>query len=171
MYLRDFWEVLRRRARRLDQPAEVLTYYGLTLDGLAPQPTNQEAWLAVAAQVVEGDRLAVEAGYPPMVNPSAAEVAQVLEAARREADDVARADRAYDQAQEAVARLRIRADELIQEVMAELRFALRRRDPASRRRIMRTYGARFYYLRGEPRDPDDPPEETAAPASSSLTEA
>ena len=65
------------------------------------------------------------------------------------------ADRAYDEAQEAVAALRGQADELIAEVMDELRFNLRRKDAPSQRRVMRTYGANFSYLKGEPRDADD----------------
>ncbi|HEX9971222.1 MAG TPA: hypothetical protein VGD14_04050 [bacterium] len=40
------------------------------------------------------------------------------------------------------------------EVMARLRYVLRRLDVASQRRIMRTYGAESVYLEGEP--PDEP---------------
>ena len=47
------------------------------------------------------------------------------------------------------------ADELIGDIMAELRMTLRKMDAASQRRIMRTSGARFEYLRGEEVDPDD----------------
>lgn len=92
-----------------------------------------------------------------MVNPSAAQLQAVLAATMTKAEDVAMADRAYDEAQEAVAALRPQADELIEEVMAELRFNLRKKEPPSQRRIMRTCGARFRYLEGEPVDPDDEP--------------
>ncbi|MCD4691905.1 MAG: hypothetical protein K8R79_03230 [Calditrichales bacterium] len=37
-------------------------------------------------------------------------------------------DREYDQAQEEIAGLRFKADELISDVMAELRFNLRKKD-------------------------------------------
>ncbi len=156
LYTRDLWEVLKRRVRRLDQPAEVLTFYQLPLDGTVPKPTTQEEWLSFAAQVVLGDARAVAAGYPPMVNPSAAELQAALQAAVSEAADVALADRAYDQAQEAVEALRSPADALIAEVVDQLRFNLRKKDAPSQRRVMRTYGARFRYLSGEPVDPDDP---------------
>jgi hypothetical protein len=156
LYTRDLWEVLKRRARRLNQPAAVLTFYQLPLDGTVPHPTAQEEWLAIAAQVVQGDARAVAAGYPPMVNPSAAELQTELQAAVSESADVALADRAYDQAQEAVAALRSLADALIAEVVEQLRFNLRKKDAPGQRRIMRTYGARFRYLPGEPVDPDDP---------------
>jgi hypothetical protein len=154
-YVRDLWEVLRRRLIRLNQPAAVLQFYGLGLDGVNPTPTNQAQWLATAAEVVAGDAEAVAAGYPAMTNPSAAELQAVLTAAQQEADEVAPADRAHDEAQEAVADLRPQADELIQDVVDELRFNLRKRDAPSQRRIMRTYGASFSYLPGEPADQDD----------------
>ena len=46
--------------------------------------------------------------------------------------------------------VREHADDLIDDIAAELRFNLRKKDPASRRRIMRTYGVKFRYLKGEP---------------------
>jgi len=156
LYTRDLWEVLKRRVRRLEQPAAALSFYQLPLDGTVPKPTAQEEWLTLAAKVVEGDARAVAAGYPAMVNPSAAELDAVLQTAVSEAADVALADRVYDQAQETVAALRLQADELLAEVMEQLRYNLRKRDAPSQRRIMRTYGARFRYLVGEPLDPDDP---------------
>ncbi len=154
-YTRDLWAVLKRRANRLGEPADVLTFYRLPLDGVSPNPTNRGQWLILAAQVAKGDANAVAAGYPAMINPSAAELQQVLDAARSEYDDVAMADRAYGIAQKAVYALRPRADELIAEVMAELRFNLRKRDTPYRRRIMRTYGAVYSYLVGEPEDEVD----------------
>ncbi|HUT78521.1 MAG TPA: AAA family ATPase [Polyangia bacterium] len=42
------------------------------------------------------------------------------------------------------------------DVMAELRFRLRKLEAASQRRVMRTYGARYTYLKGEPADADEP---------------
>lgn len=85
-----------------------------------------------------------------MENPSAAELKAVVDEAQTEAQDVTVADREFDQAQEALGKLRPQADELINEIMAELRFRLRKRDAASQRRIMRTYGATYRYLKGEP---------------------
>ena len=155
VYTRDMWAVLKRRARRLDQPAAVLQFYQLPLDGVTPNPNTYEEWLALAARVVQGDANAVAAGYPPALDPSAADLAAVLEATKSEVGDVAMADRAYDAAQKAVAALRPQADELIADVIAELGFMLRKEEASNRRRTMRTYGARFRYLEGEPADPDD----------------
>ncbi|HSO27040.1 MAG TPA: hypothetical protein VLS48_03155 [Anaerolineales bacterium] len=142
-YVRDFWEVARRRMRRLEQPDAVLTFYGLPLDGAIPNPSRAEDWLLIAAHVVQGDAQAVTAGYPPMGNPSAAELTAVLETAQTAVGRVTTTDRAYDQAQEALAARRAQADQLIAEIMTELRFALRRKDAPSQRRILRSYGASF----------------------------
>jgi len=67
-------------------------------------------------------------------------------------NDVAVADRDYDIAQEVVASSRTVAEDFIQEVMDELRFALRKKDASSQRRIMRSYGATYTFVEGEPED-------------------
>jgi hypothetical protein len=157
---RDIWEVVRRRVARLGQPAEVLTFYGLPLTGTPPKSAGQEEWLERAAHIVAGDARAVAAGYPPMQNPSAAELDAVLQAALQAARTAPAADRAYDEAQEQSAALRSRANALVRDVIAELRFALRRKDEPSQRRIMRSYGVVFRYLKDDPLEPDEdqPPE-------------
>ena len=104
--------------------------------------------------MVQGDAAAVAAGFPAMINPSATELKAQIDNARTEAADVAGADRAYDEAQEAAENLREHADDLIDDIAAELRFNLRKKDPASRRRIMRTYGVKYRYLKGEPVEAD-----------------
>jgi len=48
--------------------------------------------------------------------------------------------------------LRARADELISDVIDDLRNFLRKKDEPSQRRIMRSYGFTFKYPRGEPED-------------------
>ncbi len=152
VYTRDLWAVLKRRVWRMNEPAEVLTFYKLPLDGTVPNPNGQEEWLTIAKEVVGGDARAVAAGYLAMVNPSAEELDTVVQIAEAEYDDVAMADREYDKAQEELANLRPTADQLAQEVMDELRFTLRKKDNPSQRRIMRTYGATFKYAEGEPEE-------------------
>ncbi len=121
----------------------------MALDGRTPKATVREAGLKLAKQLMSGDAKAVDAGHPAMANPSAVEVSEALQKARTEVGEVATADRAYDEAQTAVAGLREEADELIEEVMRDLRYHLHKLEPASRRRIMRSYGAEFVYLAGE----------------------
>ena len=149
---RDMWEVLRRRVNRINEPAEVLTYYELPLDGLTPKPTSNAEWYALAASMIDGDAKAVAAGYTAMQNPSALDLREALEKARKEKSDISQADREYDEAQEGLEDLRAKADELISDVIDDLRYFLRKKDVPSQRRIMRTYGVTFKYLRGEPED-------------------
>jgi hypothetical protein len=161
--IRDFWEVARRQTARLNLPARTLLAYGLPLDGVTPNPTTPLAWLSVGRTVVEGAKAIEEQGLPPVTCPSADEVAQALESAVKEHADVSAADRAYDDAQAEMAQARAEADDLIAQIMAELRLTLRKLDSASQRRIMRTYGARFKYLPGEPVDDGDTAPLTESP--------
>ena len=154
--VRDFWEVGKRMVFRKKLSTALLAYYGLGQDGSVPKSASDTSWLDFAAQIVKGEADALAAGYPAMINPSAAEVAALLALAQTEAKQVGGSDRAYDQAQEAVAALRTEADALIQEVMEQLRFNLRKKDESSQRRIMRSYGAKFTYANGETPDADEP---------------
>jgi len=149
VYIRDFWEVLRRRTARMNHSIDVLAYYGLSQDGYNPAVTVREEWLTIAERLVEGEKTALSRGFPPMSNPSVAEVTAMAESARKELSEISGADRVYDAAQKAAAALRPRADELITEVMDELRFALRKQNPSNQRRVMRSYGANYRYLPGE----------------------
>ncbi|MCA9934065.1 MAG: hypothetical protein H6662_16275 [Ardenticatenaceae bacterium] len=154
-YLDDMWEVVRRRVARNGEPVGVLRFYYLEPDGTEPQPDSLEGWFDLAEKVIAGDGDAAEAGYDTAVCPTTAELQAVLDAARREAADVVPADEAYDRAQAAIEAMRAQANELIDDVLDELRFHLRKEEAASQRRIMRTYGAKFGYRPGEPRDMDD----------------
>jgi hypothetical protein len=158
-YVRDAWIVQKRRIAREGLPAEVHRFYGMELDGSTPRAGSRQQWIEWAQRVVEGDAAAALAGYEPMANPSAVQVAAKLALARAETQDVALADRAYDEAQKAVADGRAQAEEVVYEVMDQLRFNLRRETPESQRRVMRTYGAQFSYTPGEPVDPEDEPVE------------
>ena len=157
--VRDFWEVLKRRIRRKNLPAEVLTLYELPLNGHIPFPSSNQEWLGITRKVINGDKIAIEKGYEAMENPSTKELEKLLEICETESSDVSVADRNYDLAQKEVAELRQEADALIEEIMAELRFNLRKLEPASQRRIMRSYGATFKSLPGEPANGEIPPQE------------
>lgn len=154
-HARDLMEVVSRRVYRKNQPASVLQFYGMDLDGSRPNPSNRGEWMVLAARIITGDAEAVAAGYEAAVCPSAAELQTALNAANTEMGEIAGADHAYAQAQEAVAALRPQADALIQEVIDELRYTLRKSDAPAQRRIMRLYGAEFKTLPGETPDPDE----------------
>lgn len=156
-HIRDAWEIIKRRVHRLNEPAQVLTYYQLPLSGSVPKPSNNEAWLDIAQKVIAGDAEAVAKGYASLVCPTVAEIQAALDEATKESGDVAIADRDYDQAQETVEQLRPQVDEVIGQIIADLRYFLRKKDEASMRRIMKTYGVTFRYLQGEP--PEEEPAE------------
>lgn len=157
VYLRELWETVRRRVRRMGLPTAVYHYYHMSAEGVSPKPTTRGEWLTLADDVIAGHTAALAAGYNMVTDPTTAEIQAVLDAAKKEAGKVDKADHAVDKAQAHLAELRVRADELIRELYEELRFNLRKLDPPSQRRTMRSYGLRFYYSPGEPTDPDDTP--------------
>jgi len=150
VYVRDFWVVAKRRAIRLDQPAEVFTKLGLPLSGDIPNLNNEKEILAAATHIVKGDASLVANSYPAMENPSAAEVEGKLLVAQKERDDIAPADRSYNIFQKEVSSMRIPVDILIKDIADHLQFALRKETESNQRRIMRTYGFEYRYLKGEP---------------------
>ena len=154
-FVRDFWEGLKRRAHRQDHPAGTLVLFGLPTDGTVPVVATFADLVGAAEKIAAGEVQAVADGLPPMANPSAAEVAAELAAARTQADDVPAADRAYDEAQAAVAARRPEADQIADDVMADLRSEFRRLDAPSLRRVQRAHGATFATLLGEPEDGGD----------------
>lgn len=153
--VRDVWEVEKRRVKRLDLPTEVLTYYQLPLNGNVPKTIKRKELLALAANMIQGDKEAVLAGFDPIVNPSAAELQTALDAAEKESAEVAPADRNFDEAEEEVSNLRPAADNLISDVVDEMKFNLRKRDRASQRRIIQSYGVEIDYTSGAGSISDD----------------
>ncbi len=147
--IRDLWEVIKRRVYRKNEPAEVLNYYQLPLDGTVPKVITEKEIFTLAGKIIEGDKKAITAGYAAAVCPSATELNDVLIAAKKEADEVAQADRNYNQTQKALAPIRSKADELITDIIDELEYNLRKLDPSHKRRIMRSYGVTYRYAAGE----------------------
>jgi len=150
--VRDFFEVFKRRTYRLKHPSEVLRFYGVTLSGDLPDISNDTSLLIAAGNIVNGDAKAVVAGYSTMTNPSASEVSSLLVAAKKEFNDVAPADREYDAVQKELDALREPTDELIREVYDHLKFAFRKESASNARRLLRTYGFQYSYLKGEPKE-------------------
>ncbi len=166
-YTRDLCEVVKRRVYRRNEPVAVLQEYQMTQDGQLPDPGTQEEWLLLGQRVCEGDAKAVALGYAPAVCPSAVELNDVLIAARKEMGEAVTAETAYALAQNSAGQLRPRADELIADVIDQVRFNTRKFDASLQRRILRQYGAQFRYLPGEVPDaedsaPDPKPVETPA---------
>lgn len=148
-YMRDIWAGKRRHIYRENLPLEVFAYYQMPQSGKTPELTQEGQWLETAKFMIEGEIDAIAAGYPPMANPTMAELSEKLNIARSESNDVSDADKQLDQAQEAVSELMPEAKSIINRVIAELDFHLYEKDDASKRRIMRNYGVRFEYTRSE----------------------
>ncbi len=160
-FISDYIVVLARRTRRMKHNVAVLDYHKLDHSGNVPVTSSREARRIVASQLIAGDAAAITAGFPAMVNPSAAELQTHLDAAVTEADDIIPADRALQDIIEKIRIARIPAAELVQEVIEELRHATRRNKPSTAREIMRSYGCAFETLPGE--IPDSGDVATAAP--------
>lgn len=164
MYISHTWFTIYHRFKRLDLPTGVLAYYQLNSDGSRPTiGKGREAWESIAVQIIKGDADAVLAGYTAMAEPTAAELQAALDASIAEAGDVQSADRDYDDAQEALAAYRDTADDFIRELRDLIIFGTRKKDAASQRRILRSYGAKYRYEPGEPVDEGDVVED-AVPA-------
>ena len=127
----------------------------LPLDGSTPSPATGSEWLTIAKTFIEGAKKVEEKGFPVVCCPSPAEIEHKRHLAEKEYNDVASSDRSYDTEQANIADMRREADELIADTMAELRLTLRKLDMPSQRRVMRSYGAQFKYLKGETVDTDD----------------
>lgn len=156
MYVAHAWTSVYHRALRLDLPAGIFAYYRLNADGSRPEMTQERSvWQSMAEQIIRGDAEAVAAGYAAMAEPTAVELQAALDASLAEAGDVLQADRKYDQAQAELATYRATADALIKELRDVVTFGTRKMDAPSQRRILRSYGAQYRYLPGEPVDEGD----------------
>lgn len=150
--VRDFFEVVKRRTYRLEHPVEVLRFYNMTSSTDLPSLQSEAAILDVAVEIITGDAKAVEAGYPAMQNPTAAEVEEQLKLTRKEISDLAPADRALNKVQSDLRDMREPIDEMIRDLADCLQFALRKEPASNARRTIRTYGFKYRYLQGEPVD-------------------
>ncbi|RUT79957.1 hypothetical protein [Ancylomarina longa] len=151
-FVRDFFEVLKRRTYRMSQPAEVLRFFNITLSGDLPDIRKDADLIKAAENIILGDGEAVKAGYKAMQNPSAAEIQRHLDNAKREIGDVAPADREFNQVQQALTDMRDEVDDMIHEIADYIQFSLRKQEASKQRRFMRTYGFEYRYLKNEPQD-------------------
>lgn len=155
MYISHMQTAVFHRALREGHPARVLDYYRLNSDGTKPTLTTQREQLLMAEALIAGDAEAVAAGYAPTNSPTAAELQAVYDDAMAQAGDVPQADKAYDNAQTAIAVLRPEADRLVKAVRAAILYGTYEMDAASQRRVLRNYGARYYYAPSETVDSGD----------------
>jgi hypothetical protein len=154
-YIKDGIEVCARMIRREELPVQTFSFYGLTLEGKAPSFGNPSETFEFVKQFIAGDEGSGKLGNPRIACPTAQEINDKYVIAKKDNDDVVAADRAYGQVQNELSSLRIEADSLINDIMADLRHSLRKLEGPAQRRIMMTYGARYKFLPGE--TPEDVP--------------
>lgn len=144
--VRDAWEGMKRRVRRQGLGANVLHYYGLPESGEVPKGMPYAEWLPHCKTVMDGDAEAVADGYAPLGDPTLAELQTLYAAAKAAYDAIPMADRAYDDAQAAVAALRTQVDVVLAKVVRDMRYNLgvvAELDKESERRIIRGYGFNY----------------------------
>ena len=158
--IRHLWTAIKNRVIRLNQPVSVLNFYGLPQDGKVPKSVGiKNDVIVMADRICEGDAQAVAQGYDPVLNPSAEELKQYRDIAKKEADEAREAVAAYNEAQDKISEIRPQVNQLIRDVIDEMKFFLRRKDAVTRRKIMGSYGFSFKYMEGETRDPEETPDE------------
>ena len=162
-HIRDYIIVLARRSFRMKHSAAVLDFHQIDHAGTVPAISSREDRRTLARQLIAGDAAAIQAGFPAMANPSAAELDAALQTATREAEEIIPADRELQAILELIRTARPRATELAQEVIDELRHATRKLEPGTARDIMRSYGITFETLEGESPEPGDVPVPPATP--------
>lgn len=152
--LRDAWESVKRRIRRQDLGNALLLFYGLPESGEVPKGMPYAEWLPLAQDVLDGDTEAVAAGYAPLQDPDAAEIAAFLTIAQTAHDAMRPADKKYDNAQAAVATLRGDVDVVLAKIVRDMRYHLSvaGMDKESERRVMRGYGFTFTAVGGTPEE-------------------
>lgn len=143
LFLHHFWLGAKNKAIREEYPAAYLTYFDLPQSGIIPKTNATPAIFPIIDTVIQGEADAVAAGYAPMSNPSAEELAVVKAAAEKEVSDVSVADKELDRLTAEMAEIRDNVDKLARDIVLEFRFLLRDEDEPSQRRIMRKYGIVF----------------------------
>ncbi|MFT5465989.1 MAG: hypothetical protein ACI8UO_001086 [Verrucomicrobiales bacterium] len=161
-FVTDFYEVLRRRTKREKHNVSVLVHYSLSQSGENPPLGAEDDLIKAAEDIVAGEPKAVEAGFPAMINPAAAEVDAALQAFLKERGEVAPADEKVRKAQAEVAKLRPEADKLIRKMKKGVEFLMDEEPAPSQRRVLRLMGYKFTPLPGETPEPDPEAEEGAS---------
>ncbi len=145
-HVRDAWECLKRRVRRNGEDSAVFANYGLAQDGIVAGATAQRGWLDFAQVIINGDDEAARAGSERLRSPNQAEIQAAYAAAELLFETaVPAADKVYNKAQEAVANLRPQVDDVLADVVRDMRYnlSIAKMEKESERRVMRGYGFEF----------------------------
>ncbi len=141
--IRDFWTSLINRNKRNSLPPGLLEYYRLPTDGGRPKVTTKTRWVQLGEDLIDGEKLALEKGFPAMSNPSVADITEFLGETEQAGLVVTQTDSAYQDVQEELTNLRKAVDTQMRELARQFRFHLADHEASARRRIMRRYGFTF----------------------------
>ena len=141
--IRDFRASLERRTRREEHTRAILAWFKLASIKRVTRSTREKELLTDADVLISGDARATEAGYPPMTNPSAKDLAVCRQAAERALIEVNRAIRDHEAVRGTLVKSRKEIAELIRTITFYLSYKLADKTPSQRRKTMRLYGFRF----------------------------
>lgn len=145
LVVQDGMETVRRQIPRNNLPKSKFNIYGMEQDGKTPRPKDKSQWLVIGRSFLNGaeSEAAEQSHYSSFLPPHIHIIKQKLEEAEKSSEEAKAADRNYDIEQEKRAMLREKANDLIQYILAELRYSLLKLDKPSQRRIKRSYGVVF----------------------------
>ncbi len=142
MLVRHFRNSLTWRAERMNQGPGILRMY-LPIGDIKPNLTIPRDVLKLAEFLVEGEAQAVDRGYPPMQNPSAAELSTLIPEAKITILAVETGDLDQAEAQEALRTGRIEADQLLRTIARQIQMELDDKPESYTRRLLRRLGYQF----------------------------
>jgi len=155
--VRDCWASLVRRNRRLEQPDSVRSFYLMPKARSMKVNGSRRKWLEIAQSVVTGDRRAVEEGYPPMAEPSAADLQQLITTVEAQLLAVDAASSLLKQVLGDMVQQRLVISDMHRDLAAFVRASLGGKPSAYRRDIMRALGFNFAASASTAPDPDTEP--------------
>ncbi|MDJ0842453.1 MAG: hypothetical protein QNK37_38480 [Acidobacteriota bacterium] len=172
MFVRHFRNCLNWRAERMDHGRMIMRLY-LPMGDMRPNPTVPRDVVKLAEFLVEGEEIATAQGYPPMTNPTAAELAERIQPAKSAVLAVETADLDHMEAQEDLRVYRAEADILLRTIAREIQIELSDKPAGHVRRILRRLGYSFTTAVETPVVEEETPEQSepqAVNAAQDLTE-
>ncbi|MDJ0842243.1 MAG: hypothetical protein QNK37_37425 [Acidobacteriota bacterium] len=142
MFVRHFRNCLNWRTDRMNHGRMIMRTY-LPMGDIRPNLTVPRDMVKLAEFLVEGEKIATAQGFPPMTNPSAAELAERIQPAKSAVLAVETADLNHMEAQEDLRVYRAEADTLLRTIAREIQIELGDKPESYVRRILRRLGYKF----------------------------
>lgn len=150
LYVLHFIKGLNMSIRREEQPPSVRAFYSLPVEHeQAPKMQEEFDVIQWAKACVTGDALRLGAGYPPMSNPSIADVQSRLTTMTGYFTQIRQAKNDLKQARKAVQKLNTEADRLIRKIWREVEVYHSEQPRPSMRRHARRWGVVYARKGGE----------------------